>query len=170
MKSYGKYILGGAIIALLGIYIFFTNQNAAPATTNSGGTPPTGTTGSDSSTPAGSPPDGTGGTGTTTTPSPIPATPTSAYKDGVYTGPVTDAIYGNLQIAVVVKGGAITDVMWPVYPDAPGHTSEVSQQSLPELKREAIASQSAKVDIVSGATQTSEAFQQSLASALAQAK
>jgi uncharacterized protein with FMN-binding domain len=64
----------------------------------------------------------------------------------------------------------ITDVSWPVYPNDPGHTTEVSASSLPALKQEAIAAQSANVDIVSGATQTAEAFQQSLAAALAQAK
>jgi uncharacterized protein with FMN-binding domain len=55
------------------------------------------------------------------------------------------------------------------YPDAPGHSSQVSETSLPILKQEVIAAQSANVDTVSGATQTSEAFNQSLSSALSQA-
>jgi uncharacterized protein with FMN-binding domain len=38
------------------------------------------------------------------------------------------------------------------------------------LIQEAISSQSAQVDVVSGATQTSQGFQQSLASALVKAK
>jgi len=41
---------------------------------------------------------------------------------------------------------------------------------MPSLKQEAIQTQSAQVDIVSGATQTSQAFIQSLASALTKAK
>jgi uncharacterized protein with FMN-binding domain len=83
---------------------------------------------------------------------------------------VTDAIYGQLQIVATVSGGKITDVSWPVYPNSGGHTIEVSASALPQLKQEAIATQSANVNIVSGATQTSQAFQQSLAAALNQAK
>jgi uncharacterized protein with FMN-binding domain len=41
---------------------------------------------------------------------------------------------------------------------------------MPYLKQEAIAAQSANVNIISGATDSSYAFRQSLASALAQAK
>ena len=41
---------------------------------------------------------------------------------------------------------------------------------MPKLKAEAVQAQSSKVDIVSGATQTSEAFRETLAYALAQAK
>ena len=41
---------------------------------------------------------------------------------------------------------------------------------MPNLKQEAITAQNAQVDIVSGATDTSNAFMQSLSSALSQAK
>jgi uncharacterized protein with FMN-binding domain len=92
------------------------------------------------------------------------------YKDGTYTGSVADAVYGQLQVVATISGGMITNITWPVYPNNPGHTSQVSATALPALEQEAIAAQSANVNIVSGATQDSEAFQQSLAAALAQAK
>jgi uncharacterized protein with FMN-binding domain len=97
-------------------------------------------------------------------------TGTGQYTDGTYTGSLADAIYGKLQVTVTISNGMITNVTFPVYPNSPGHTSQVSASALPQLEQEAIASQSANVNIVSGATQDSQAFQQSLAAALAQAK
>ncbi len=91
---------------------------------------------------------------------------TSLYKNGNYTGNVADAFYGKLQVEAIIQNGKITDIQFLVYPNTPGHTSEISASSLPILKTEAIASQSANVDIVSGATQTSEAFKESLKTAL----
>ncbi len=98
-----------------------------------------------------------------------PATPSQTFKDGTYTGPATDAYFGIIQVQAVVAGGALTDVRFLQYPSDRGTSLRISNQSMPQLKNEAIAAQSAKVDIISGATQTSEAFQKSLASALAQA-
>ena len=106
--------------------------------------------------------------GSTTTTVPTPTTTT--YKDGSYTGAVADAFYGPLQVTTTIQGGVITDITYPQFPDGPETTKQKSAMSLPILKSEAITVQSAQVDIVSGATQTSEAFQQSLGSALAQAQ
>jgi uncharacterized protein with FMN-binding domain len=92
-----------------------------------------------------------------------------AYKNGVYTGSVENAYYGNVQAEAIIKNGALADVAFLQYPNH-GHSLQVSQESMPILKSEAIQSQSAQVDAVSGATQTSDAFQQSLSSALALAK
>ncbi len=92
-----------------------------------------------------------------------------AYKDGQYTGSIADAFYGNVQVKVTISGGKITDVQFLDYPHDRGTSIEINSQAMPYLKQEAIAAQSASVDIVSGATQTSGAFQISLASALAQA-
>jgi uncharacterized protein with FMN-binding domain len=95
-------------------------------------------------------------------------TPTT-YTDGTYTGTVENSVYGPVQVAVTIAGGKITEVDVPQYPSDPGHTTEVTNESLPILKQEVITAQAGNVNIVSGATQTSEAFNQSLATALAQA-
>jgi uncharacterized protein with FMN-binding domain len=95
---------------------------------------------------------------------------TSAYQTGTYTSPVEDAFYGNLQFKLVVSGGKITDVQFTQYPNDRHDSVEVSNFSLPILKSETIKAQSANVDIVSGATQTSLAFQEGLKVVLAQAK
>ena len=102
---------------------------------------------------------------------PFPSTtPNGQYKDGTYTGPVIDAFYGPLQVVVTVNNGTLSNVTLPVYPDEAGHTISLSERALPILAREAITAQSTNVQIVSGATQDSNAFQQSLGAALAQAQ
>ena len=92
------------------------------------------------------------------------------YSDGKYIGSPADAYYGNVQVEAVISGGQITDVIFLDYPQDMMHSVLVNSYAMPILKSEAIKSQSAQVDAVSGATETSGAFEESLASALAQAK
>lgn len=106
----------------------------------------------------------------TSTSSPPTATTSSTYKDGSYTGDVTDAFYGNVQIQATIQGGKITDVTFLQYPNDRENSVRINSVAMPYLKQEAIKAQSAHVDIVSGATDTSNAFIQSLTSALAQAQ
>lgn len=103
-------------------------------------------------------------------PKPAPATPKGQFTNGSYTGPVTDAYYGNVQVQVVIKNGKIASVNFLDYPQDRNNSIEINSYAMPVLSREAVTAQSANVDIVSGATATSEAFIQSLSSALAQAK
>lgn len=91
------------------------------------------------------------------------------YKDGAYTGSAADAFYGNIQVQVTISGGRITDVQFLQYPNDRSTSIAINSQAMPYLKQEAIQAQSANVDIVSGATDSSQAFQESLQSALAQA-
>jgi uncharacterized protein with FMN-binding domain len=94
----------------------------------------------------------------------------NTYKDGQYTGDVADAYYGNVQVKAVIKGGKITDVQFLDYPQDRRTSVMINTQAMPYLKTEAIQAQSAQVDIVSGATQTSKAFIESLGTALSKAK
>ena len=91
------------------------------------------------------------------------------YKNGQYTGDVADAFYGIVQVKVVVEDGKITDVKFLDYPRDRRTSVEINTQAIPLLKSEAITAQDANVDIVSGATQTSMAFIESLKSALKKA-
>jgi uncharacterized protein with FMN-binding domain len=92
------------------------------------------------------------------------------YKDGQYDGRVADAYYGNVQVRAIVQGGKLTDVQFLSYPSDRNQSVEINSYALPILKSEAIKAQSAQVNIVSGATNTSNAFINSLSSALSQAK
>jgi uncharacterized protein with FMN-binding domain len=94
----------------------------------------------------------------------------SLYKNGTYTGSVQDAFYGNIQVQAVISGGKITDVVFLQYPNDNRTSQYVNSIADPMLKQEAIQAQSAQVDIVSGASASSQAFQASLADALSQAK
>lgn len=94
---------------------------------------------------------------------------TGKYKDGTYTGSVADAVYGNIQVKVIITGGKISDVIFLQYPNDRNTSIEINTQAMPYLKQEAISAQSAKVNIVSGATDSSIAFRESLTVALSQA-
>jgi uncharacterized protein with FMN-binding domain len=112
-------------------------------------------------------------TETTTGTSTSTATTTVAnalYKDGQYDGLIADAYYGNVQVRAIIQGGKLTDVQFLSYPNDRNQSIEINSHALPILKSEAIKAQSAQVDIVSGATNTSNAFINSLSSALNQAK
>ena len=90
--------------------------------------------------------------------------------------------YGPLQVTIVVRkttvirnGRAsvtrkITSLGVPVYPDHTGRSQYISQNALPILRSEALRAQSARIDLVSGATYTSDAFAQSLQAAILKAK
>lgn len=98
-----------------------------------------------------------------------PAT-TVSYKDGTYTGDVENAFYGDVQVSATIQGGKITSVNFLQHPDDNPNSINVNQAAMPYLKQEAIKAQSASVSGVTGATYTSQAFMQSLSSALSQAK
>jgi len=101
---------------------------------------------------------------------PITKTPNpTGLRDGTYTGSRADALYGIVQVSAAISGGKLTDVKFLSYPNDRDNSRAISQYAMPILKSEAIRVQNASVDIVSGATLTSEAFRESLSSALAKA-
>jgi len=107
----------------------------------------------------------------TPTSSPTPApTSTGAFKNGTYTGSVADANYGSVQVQAIVSGGRLTTVNFLQYPNTHPTSVQINSQAMPYLQQEAIQAQSANVNIISGATLTSQAFIQSLGSALSQAQ
>ncbi|MBU6323309.1 MAG: FMN-binding protein [Patescibacteria group bacterium] len=133
-----------------------TSPAPAPANTASASTPPPSTKPAPAPAPA---------------PAPVPAPkPKGLYADGTYTGSVADAYYGYVQVEVNVSGGKISNVTFLQYPSDRSTSRYINSQAMPYLTQEALAAQSANVNIVSGATDTSMAFQQSLADALAKAK
>jgi uncharacterized protein with FMN-binding domain len=106
-----------------------------------------------------------------TTQSPTsPSSSSATYKDGQYTGSSADAFYGFIQVEAVISGGKLTDVKFLQTPNDRDTSVMINSQATPALKQEAIQAQSANVNIVSGATDSSQAFIQSLSSALKQAQ
>ena len=68
----------------------------------------------------------------------------------------------------MVENGELTEVAWLALP-TDRESVRINNQATPILAQEAIESQSAEVDVISGATMTCEAFIESLDSALEQA-
>ena len=93
----------------------------------------------------------------------------SGYKSGTFTGPAVDVNYGLVQVQATVQNGKIADVQFLQYPSDRRTSQQINAIAMPYLQQEAIQAQSANVDIISGATLTSEGFQMSLQSALANA-
>jgi uncharacterized protein with FMN-binding domain len=91
------------------------------------------------------------------------------YKDGVYTGSNADAYYGNIQVQVTVSAGKLSDIKFLDHPQDRNRSIEINNHAMPLLASEAIQIQSANVDTISGATDSSGAFRESLGSALSQA-
>ena len=98
-----------------------------------------------------------------------PAQSKARYNDGDYVGEVADTEWGLVQIKALIRNGALTDVQFMQYPAHRRRSAEIRNYVLPLLRSEAIREQSARVDMVSSATMTSDGFQQSLASALQRA-
>ncbi|MCT9106591.1 FMN-binding protein [Streptomyces mirabilis] len=82
------------------------------------------------------------------------------------TGDTIQTRWGPVQVRVTLKNGKITDVTAVSYPSDNPRDQEINSYALPQLRREALAAQSARIDSVSGATYTSDGYRQSLQSAL----
>ena len=89
--------------------------------------------------------------------------------DGTYTSVASPNEYGEVQLQVVVKDGKITSVNAITYPNHTDRSRSISAQAIPELAERAISKQSSDIQFVSGATETSTAFVNSLQDAINQA-
>ncbi|HET8616105.1 MAG TPA: FMN-binding protein [Actinomycetales bacterium] len=101
--------------------------------------------------------------------SPRPSSRSTTSATHRYTGALVGTPYGDVQVQVVTSGSRITDVRAVHLTDANQHSRDISAFAAPRLKQEALSSQSANIDTVSGATYTSEGYRQSLQAALDQA-
>ena len=188
-----KFLLSGSLFVVFGFYILMTTTRSLTLAVNPGGSgaagsgsasntgtgsgdsaaTPTKTNRTSSTKPAATAPAPTPVSVPASTPAPTPIpVPVSQgqSKNGTWTGPATDAYYGTVQVQAIVSGGKLTDVRFLQYPSDRQTSRYINGQAMPLLTQEAVQAQSAQVNAVSGATQTSQAFMQSLAAALTQAK
>ncbi|WP_341927145.1 FMN-binding protein [Nocardioides psychrotolerans] len=94
---------------------------------------------------------------------------TGSTSSRTVTGDAVDTRYGPVQVQVTVDAGALTEVSVLQYPSGNHEDEQINGYALPILVDETISAQSAQIDMVSGATYTSEGYLQSLQSALDQA-
>ncbi|MFJ9692413.1 FMN-binding protein [Kitasatospora sp. NPDC101183] len=105
-------------------------------------------------------------------PAPQPAAQPSATTSAAagttrsITGDSVDTRYGPVQVKVTLDGGRITRIDVVRYPNESGRDRSINSYALPQLNQEAIAAQSATIDVVSGASYTSDGYTRSLQSAL----
>ena|SRR5450830_732632 len=117
------------------------------------------------------------GTGTTTgaaatgaSAAPTAAAPAAAAaKSGTFTGATAQTRWGPVQVRIVVANGKITSADAIRYPSGNGNDAQINAYAIPQLNAEAVAANSAKIDMISGATVTSGGYLQSLQNAVDQA-
>ena len=71
-----------------------------------------------------------------------------------------------MQVRVTLQGNKLIDVQALQLPSDRSRSQRISQEAAPLLRSEALQAQSPNIDIVSGASYTSEGYAQSLQGAL----
>lgn len=144
-----------------------TTVGTGTSTSTSTGTS-TGTTsaGTSSGTSSGATATASAAPAASTDPSTTTTTATATtLADGTYDGAAVQEPWGTFQVQAVVSGGQLTDVVIVSAPQD-GHSSRINSSAIPTLTEAAVASQSASLDVISGATWTSQSYMTSLQAAL----
>lgn len=110
---------------------------------------------------------GTGGTRPTATARAGSGSTSGASGTKTVTGTLISTRYGPVQVEVTVVNGKITSITAVELPSG-GRSGMISAYAAPILTNEALAAQSAQIDLVSGATYTSTGYERSLQAALDQ--
>ena len=105
------------------------------------------------------------------TPSPSPpSSPSSsssaASSSETFEGSVAQTRWGPVQVQITVQNGTISAVNAIEYPQNNPRDQQINAYAIPQLNQEALSANSASIDMVSGATYTSEGYLGSLQSAL----
>jgi uncharacterized protein with FMN-binding domain len=98
----------------------------------------------------------------TQTPAPSASTGQGKYKDGTYTGSGSNRI-GTVEVAVTIKSDKITDVQ------ITNCDTHYSEDRIADLPQQVLDRQSSDVDIVSGATKSTQDFATAVDECLQQA-
>jgi uncharacterized protein with FMN-binding domain len=106
---------------------------------------------------------------TTKKATPTATKPAATGVSGVFTGAVSQTQFGPVEVQITVKNGKITDAKGLQYPNNDFRSQSISKQAIPFLVQETIAANSSNIQIVGGASYTSQGWYDSLVSALAQA-
>lgn len=144
----------------LTLLLSFKSYSAGAPRSALAGANPGSSSGSDGETGAGTP----SPSQTKATKRPKASTRTTG-KSGTFSGDPIDTEFGTVQVEAVILDGKLTDVRM-LQETVGGRSQQIDAASIPILKSEALSAHSAKIDVVSGATITSQGYAQSLQSAL----
>lgn len=152
------FALFGTIAGLVGLLSFKTHavSVAAPSVATGTTNPGTGASGPSSSAAAGPSSSSTGSS-------------SSSAATKTVTGASVDTRWGPVQVKITVSGGKITNATAVVYPQNNSRDQEINAVAIPTLQQESVGRNNANIDMVSGATYTSQGFIGSLQDALNQA-
>ena len=171
--------LASTISALFLLFSYHTSTNAAATTSivapqtdaataaGAAGTPSTtsGSSPSDSSTTSGSTTSGSATSGSATSGASAGSS-AAAITPATVDGSVISTRYGNVQVQITVADGKVTAAKVLQVPWSDRKDQQINSRAVPILNSEAVAAQSSDIDMVSGATYTSQAYAQSLQAAL----
>ena len=149
------------VVLLFGYHTSTSGPSSASEQVIAGGTTGTGSasTGTGSSGSSGA--SGSSGSGS--------GSGSSGSSNGTVTGPSVDTRWGPVQVEITTSGGKITAVDVVEYPNNNPRDQEINSFAIPTLVQETLDAQSADIDMVSGATVTSDGYLQSLQAALDEA-
>jgi uncharacterized protein with FMN-binding domain len=167
------------LVVLLSFKTASTKQDRPVAL--SGATPGSTATSAPGSAPGSAPAPQNGDDQTAQSPAPTPTTsskpvPSAASGTKTVTGAAVPAseggrrMFGMVAVRLTIVNGKITAATAVSYPNNDRHSAQISSFAIPVLNSEVLAAQGGQIDAVSGATITSNAYAQSLQSALDQAK
>jgi uncharacterized protein with FMN-binding domain len=94
---------------------------------------------------------------------------TGADQSSTITGSVVQTRWGPVQVQITTANGSLTGVAVVQYPAGNQVDDQINSYALPILVDETLQAQSAQIDMVSGATVTSDGYLRSLQFALDQA-
>jgi uncharacterized protein with FMN-binding domain len=169
IQAIKKLILSSLVIGSFLLYVIFERLTRPDSSPLQASTIPTATQSAIQQGPIPFPTTGAGvpSTGLLSQPTDTPpVTNNSAFKTGTFQGQPVDAYYGLVQVQVNIQGGVIRNVDVLQYPSDRRTSVRINSIAIPWLQQEAIQAQSANVNIISGATLTSEGFAESLQTAL----
>jgi uncharacterized protein with FMN-binding domain len=147
--------LASTVTVVVLLFGYHTSTNKTTSGTTEGGT--SGSTTSAGNQHSASPSSPSGSSGSRST------------KITTYTGSVAQTRWGPVQVKISVQGGKLTKVTILQHPSGNSRDAEINDYALPILINESVTAQSANIDMVSGATVTSEGYLTSLQAALDEA-
>lgn len=106
------------------------------------------------------------GSSSGTSESSSPASASAASGTKTVTGDSVDTRWGPVQVQITVTSGKIASATAVDYPQNNGRDQQINAYAIPVLQQESVGATSANIDMVSGATVTSDGYVQSLQSAL----
>jgi uncharacterized protein with FMN-binding domain len=97
------------------------------------------------------------------------AVPAGAATSKRISGPTVNMRWGGVRVVIYVQGKRVVDVR-AAYPTERARSAQINQHAIPILRSEVLKAQSANIHAVSGATNTTDAYKNSLAAALRTAR